>query len=315
MTAVDRSARERGRSGGAGPGRGRRAGQAQETMAARHAVTLGRAPARVRQASVASHQASCPGSRRGRPAGPSSRGPTRGDHARGQPPAAVEHDVDRLVASTDLHAKVSAAARPGLRAPAVSAVTRCKVAVGRPRPARPSARVHGHPHLLGPGLWPGRRAGRRRPGELDGHGGCAWGCTLAVQDVSDWHWPTPGGRRATAPVGASACSAADGAHRPRGLDEARLVDAVLELLAPDRVADDLLELVVVAPARSGARRSVSLSENRQVRSLPSAVRRMRLQSPQNGSDTGLMNPIRPRRRRSGRRARSRCGSRGSGSSG
>ena len=48
-----------------------------------------------------------------------------------------------------------------------------------------------------------------------------------------------------------------------------------------------------APARSGARRSVSLSENRQVRSLPSAVSRIRSQSPQNGSETGLMNPIRP----------------------
>ena len=38
-----------------------------------------------------------------------------------------------------------------------------------------------------------------------------------------------------------------------------------------------------APARSGPRRSVSLSEKRQVRRRPSAVRRMRLQSPQNGS--------------------------------
>ena len=47
-----------------------------------------------------------------------------------------------------------------------------------------------------------------------------------------------------------------------------------------------------APARSGPRRSVSLSENRHVRSRPSAVRRMRLQSPQNGSETGLMKPMR-----------------------
>ena len=50
----------------------------------------------------------------------------------------------------------------------------------------------------------------------------------------------------------------------------------------------------LAPSRSGARRSVSCSENRQVRSLPSAVRRMRSQSPQNGSETGLMKPIFPR---------------------
>ena len=47
-----------------------------------------------------------------------------------------------------------------------------------------------------------------------------------------------------------------------------------------------------APSRSGPRRSVSLSENRQVRRRPSAVSRTRLQSAQNGSETGLMNPIR-----------------------
>ena len=50
----------------------------------------------------------------------------------------------------------------------------------------------------------------------------------------------------------------------------------------------------LAPARSGARRSVSWIENRQVRSLPSAVSRIRLQSAQNGSETGLMKPISPR---------------------
>ena len=50
----------------------------------------------------------------------------------------------------------------------------------------------------------------------------------------------------------------------------------------------------LAPPRSGVRRSVSLSENRHVRSRPSAVRRMRLQSPQKGSLTGLMKPIEPR---------------------
>ena len=49
----------------------------------------------------------------------------------------------------------------------------------------------------------------------------------------------------------------------------------------------------LAPARIGSRRSVSLSEKRQVRSMPSAVRRMRLQSPQNGSLTGEMKPISP----------------------
>ena len=49
----------------------------------------------------------------------------------------------------------------------------------------------------------------------------------------------------------------------------------------------------VAPARSGSRRSVSRIENRQVRSSPSAVIRMRLQSAQKGSETGLMKPISP----------------------
>jgi hypothetical protein len=48
-----------------------------------------------------------------------------------------------------------------------------------------------------------------------------------------------------------------------------------------------------APARSGSRRSVSRSEKRQVRSRPSAVSRIRLQSAQNGSLTGLTKPICP----------------------
>src|SRR6476619_2892362 len=42
-----------------------------------------------------------------------------------------------------------------------------------------------------------------------------------------------------------------------------------------------------APDRSGSRRSVSCRLNRHVRSLPSAVSRMRSQSAQNGSETGL----------------------------
>jgi molybdopterin-guanine dinucleotide biosynthesis protein A len=113
----------------------------------------------------------------------------------------------------------------------------------------------------------------------------------------------------------AAFSAADGAHRPRRLDEARLVDVVLELLAPDGVADERLELVVEAPARSGSRRSVSCSEKRQVRSLPSAVRRMRLQSAQNGSETGLMKPISPLPSAKRKTRAVACGSRGSSSSG
>src|SRR5256714_330968 len=48
-----------------------------------------------------------------------------------------------------------------------------------------------------------------------------------------------------------------------------------------------------APERSGSRRSVSWREKRQVRSLPSAVRRTRLQSAQNGSGTGVVKAVSP----------------------
>ena len=52
---------------------------------------------------------------------------------------------------------------------------------------------------------------------------------------------------------ARAGSAADRAHRARRLHEARVVDAVLELLAPHRVADDLLDVVVARARRAAAR--------------------------------------------------------------
>ena len=70
-----------------------------------------------------------------------------------------------------------------------------------------------------------------------------------------------------------------------------------------------------APSRSGSRRSVSCMLNRHVRSLPSAVSRMRLQSPQNGSDTGLMKPISPLPSANRYTRAVECGSRGCGSSG
>ena len=56
----------------------------------------------------------------------------------------------------------------------------------------------------------------------------------------------------------------------------------------------MVEATLPRPERSGPRRSVSVIENRQVRSSPSAVSRIRLQSPQNGSVTGEMKPISPR---------------------
>ena len=40
-------------------------------------------------------------------------------------------------------------------------------------------------------------------------------------------------------------SAADGRHRPGGLDEPGLTDVVLELLAPDGLANRALELIIV----------------------------------------------------------------------
>ena len=56
----------------------------------------------------------------------------------------------------------------------------------------------------------------------------------------------------------------------------------------------------VAPARIGARRSVSSSANRQVRNMPSAVSRSRLHVSQNGSVTRRSRrPARARRRRTG----------------
>ena len=48
-----------------------------------------------------------------------------------------------------------------------------------------------------------------------------------------------------------------------------------------------------APDRSGVRRSVSSSANRQVRSAPSAVMRIRSHEEQKGCETGLMNPTSP----------------------
>ena len=71
----------------------------------------------------------------------------------------------------------------------------------------------------------------------------------------------------------------------------------------------------VAPVRSGVRRSVSLREKRQVRRRPSAVRRMRSQSPQKGSETGLIRPILPTPSANRCVRAVACGARSAGSSG
>ena len=87
-------------------------------------------------------------------------------------------------------------------------------------------------------------------------------------------------------------SPADRVHQPLGLDEPGGVDlvpfplaATLSRRAPAISASE-------APARSKARMSVSSRAKRQLRSLPSAVRRTRLQLPQKGR---LMEAIRPTR--------------------
>src|SRR4051794_35298579 len=61
--------------------------------------------------------------------------------------------------------------------------------------------------------------------------------------------------------------AADLRHRARRLDEARVVDVVLELLAPHRVADDLLE-VVVGGAGAQRRAQVGLVQREQAGPQP-----------------------------------------------
>ena len=57
---------------------------------------------------------------------------------------------------------------------------------------------------------------------------------------------------------------ADGGHCPRRLNEAGFADVVLELLAPDGVADDPLEFVV-AGAVAHRRAQIGLAEREQAR--------------------------------------------------
>src|SRR3954468_5720638 len=80
--------------------------------------------------------------------------------------------------------------------------------------------------------------------------------TPSVSGGSGWR---SGGPAGTAPALASA---ADRAHRARRLHEPRLVDAVLELLAPDGLADDPLDLVV-ARAVAQRRAQVGLVDREQ----------------------------------------------------
>ena len=100
------------------------------------------------------------------------------------------------------------------------------------------------------------------------------------------------------PVGICSRLPADLAHRPVGADEVDLPDAVPGPLGADRPVDlggePVVERVVVgATCAAIARRSNSSSANRQVRSLPSAVIRIRSHCSQNGSVTLAITPTSP----------------------
>ena len=89
-------------------------------------------------------------------------------------------------------------------------------------------------------------------------------------------------------------SAADRVHQPLGLDEPGGIDLVPFPLRGDAVANRLGDLGVGgSAAQAAARTSVSSSENRQLRSLPSDVSRIRLQLMQKGRLTEAMKPTRP----------------------
>ena len=98
------------------------------------------APRRVRHDIIALHQRSSPGSASGA-VDRAEVDVVEADRrdARGQPPAAVEHDVDRLVAiQQDIHARViGRGARELAACRRVSLRTRARSLSVRPRPARP----------------------------------------------------------------------------------------------------------------------------------------------------------------------------------
>ena len=112
-----------------------------------------------------------------------------------------------------------------------------------------------------------RAAGRIRSGRAHGHrrcrrsGRCCSTSTRSCCATSTAPRTSPPRRRR---------SAADSAHRAGRLDEARLVHVVLELLAPDRVADELLELLV---ARAGAQRLAQVGLVEREEAGPPAVPR------------------------------------------
>ncbi len=127
-------------------------------------------------------------------------------------------------------------------------------------------RVHGDRDARAPG-WEETRDGRllsgaarrRRPAQPRSQGaqGAEEGVWQEGQDQGN-RGPRRGRRQGHSESQAAAL-AADGAHRPRRGNEARLVDAVLELLAPDGGADDLDHLGI-SRARSQRRAEVGLAD-------------------------------------------------------
>ena len=107
----------------------------------------------------------------------------------------------------------------------------------------------------------------------------------------------PGGReiphRSIRRAVSTVTSAADRAHRPRRLDEIRVVDPVACRFVPIAARQAASIPASSTPARSNARRSVSSVANRQLRNCPSAVSRVRLHVEQNGCDTEAMSPTLP----------------------
>ena len=143
--------------------------------------------------------------------------------------------------------------------------------------------------------------GRRAPDALRSSAGCA---PLAMRLCH--RWPPASAaiprRPARPPLGGQDTRAgeAGGADQPPIRDISTLGSRVGRLGADLRVAvapclphgaEQLAQLVVVAPPRRGPRRSVPRTPKRQVKSMPSAVSRARVQAPQKGSVTDAMRPI------------------------
>ena len=94
-------------------------------------------------------------------------------------------------------------------------------------------------------------------------------------------------------------------HRPGCRHEIRFADMMSRFFLSPR-CECIRRVRVIGPLPHLRKISCSKTENRQVRILPSLVRRTRLQCPQNGFDTGAIIPISPTPSSKRIAARSRC---------